>query len=239
MLFQTGGEWVWSLRGMRASNLKRTGPSPVQKPPRRRRNRRSTEEILERILTAASEEFEKNGYTSATTSAIALKAGVAESLIFSNFGSKAKLFYESIFRPLQEHLVSFCDTHMLTENIPAQSKEEFRIRYIRELQEFVERHSQKFISLFVAQIYGHESSDLSDLRVLQDYFEKALAISMKNRKTKAEFDPKIVVRLSFATIFSSIIFRNWLFPEGMSNKEEIDSTLTAFVIDGLNINSIE
>ena len=65
---------------------------PKKKTKQTRRPRRSTEEIVDNIMEAACDEFERNGYPGTKTAAIARKAGVAEALIFSNFGSKARLF---------------------------------------------------------------------------------------------------------------------------------------------------
>ena len=63
-------------------------------------------------MEAASEEFEHNGYAGTTTAAIAQKAGVAEWLIFNHFGSKAKLFHDSIFKPLNQQFLDFCVTRL-------------------------------------------------------------------------------------------------------------------------------
>ena len=84
---------------------KRTGAK------KKRCTRRTKEQILGLILEAAGEEFELNGYEGAKTAVIAEKARVAEALIFSNFGSKAKLFHDAIFEPLQQHLLRFQTQH--------------------------------------------------------------------------------------------------------------------------------
>ena len=76
---------------------------PKKPPATPKRKRRSTEEIIDRLMEAACEEFERSGYAGSKTAEIARKAGVAEALIFSNFGSKAKLFQDSIFKPLDRH----------------------------------------------------------------------------------------------------------------------------------------
>ncbi|MFE3000546.1 TetR/AcrR family transcriptional regulator [Nocardia sp. NPDC059246] len=53
--------------------------------------RRSSEEVRERLLQAAREAFADIGY-SAKTKDIARQAGVSESLIYTQFGSKSELF---------------------------------------------------------------------------------------------------------------------------------------------------
>src|SRR6202521_2250289 len=97
----------------------------------KRRPRRSTEEIVNLIIASACEEFERNGYEGTKTAEIARKAGVAEALIFSNFGSKAKLFHDSIFNPLNRHFLDFCAAHLVESDDPEGAKEWTR-QYTRE-----------------------------------------------------------------------------------------------------------
>src|ERR1700757_3687632 len=85
--------------------------SGKSRPTPQRRKRRSTQEIIDRIIDAALIEFCDNGYSSTTTSAIALRAEVTEALIFTQFESKANLFRKAIFRPLDDHFSNFVITH--------------------------------------------------------------------------------------------------------------------------------
>jgi AcrR family transcriptional regulator len=54
------------------------------------------------LLRAAREVFSEMGYTRASTRVIAERAGIAEALLFRNFGSKAALFTEVVLQPIQE-----------------------------------------------------------------------------------------------------------------------------------------
>jgi AcrR family transcriptional regulator len=68
-------------------------------------------------LEAGCEEFERKGYAGTETAAVAQKAGVTEALIFNHFGSKAKLFHDSIFKPLDRHFVNFRSSHVVNDAI--------------------------------------------------------------------------------------------------------------------------
>ena len=70
-------------------------------------------------MEAAAEEFEEKGYPGATTAGIARRAEVAEALLFNHFGSKAKLFQDTIFKPLSEHFDRFQETHPFNPDDPA------------------------------------------------------------------------------------------------------------------------
>jgi AcrR family transcriptional regulator len=209
---------------------------PIASNRRPRRPRRSSEEIVGRIIAAATEEFEVNGYAGATTASIARKAGVAEPLIFTNFGSKSKLFHASIFTPLNEHLIDFFERYNQSAKDSPDFREKMRRTYIEELRDFIERHSRKFVSLFFAQTYGDAGNKLDDIAGIQDYLNAASSLELRNLQDTPRIDPRIMAGISFSAIFSCVIFREWVFPHGTADKDEVYTALIDFVIDGLNAN---
>jgi len=79
------------------------GPEPAPEPteaPKATRRPRGAPRLL--TLEAARALFARQGYRSTTTKEIAESAGVAEHLIFRNFGSKAALFNEAVVVPFLE-----------------------------------------------------------------------------------------------------------------------------------------
>ncbi len=163
---------------------------------------------------------------------------MAEALIFNNFGSKSKLFHASIFKPLNDHLAEFYSTHMTDAPQDREIREQGTREYIEELERFIDKHSRKFLSLFFEQTYGHTDHGLDEIEGIQEYLSFAASISRNHGTNKAPRIPAhIMARLSFGAIFSCVIFREWLFPAGVASKQEIFSSLTDFVIDGLNANS--
>ncbi len=189
------------------------------------------------MIEAACDEFEHNGYAGAKTAAIARKAGVAEALIFSNFGSKAKLFQDAIFKPLNRHFLDFRSAH----SVDAADKEAMEAgtrQYISELQQFVERHSRMLMSLFVAQMYASDNvGGLSHVQGLHDYFSRATAMATNRLVETPRIHPKLMARVSFATILACIIFKDLLFPKNLASQDEISAAISDFVMDGLNANA--
>ncbi len=59
------------------------------------------------LLAAARDRFATQDYRSTTTKEIAEQAGVAEHLLFRNFGSKAALFREALVEPFVEVVETF------------------------------------------------------------------------------------------------------------------------------------
>lgn len=203
----------------------------------KRRKRRSTEEILDLLLEAACDEFERNGYEGTKTAAIAQKAGVTEALIFSNFGSKAQLFHDSIFKPLDQHFVQFQATHLVDADDAEGRKEETQ-QYILELQQFVGRHSRMLKSIVAAQLYGSDDlQGLSQVQGLHDFFSKAAATAMNRLSENPKIHPKLLARVSFATILACVIFKDWLFPKGLASQTEISMAISDFIMEGINANA--
>lgn len=201
---------------------------------KKRRQRRSTDEIVNLLIEAACEEFERNGYEKTKTAEIAHKAGVAEALIFSNFGSKAKLFHDSIFQPLDRLLLDFSSTHSVDISDSDSVKEGTR-EYVLKFQEFMGQHSRMLKSLVAAQMFESDNvKGMSQIEGLEAYFVKT-AERLTNRPIgRPSIDPKLLTRISFATTLACVLFKDWLFPKGLASEERIKAAISSFVAEGIN-----
>lgn len=201
-----------------------------------RRKRRSSEEVADRILDAAAEEFEIAGYAGATTAAIARRAEVTEAQIFRFYGSKQELFRAAIFKPLNRHLVAFHEANQVPVGDMRTMRDMAR-RYIGELQDFMAQHSRMFMSLIVATAYSPEATNpVSEMEGLRAYFEQGAKVMTSRIGDSAPVDPKLMVRVSFVAVLASLMFKDWLFPAGMASDEEIREAIAEFVIDGIMAN---
>lgn len=205
--------------------------------PAPRRKRRSVEEIEDRLLTAAREAFERHGFAGATTAAIARRAEVTEAQLFRTFGSKADLFREAVFKPLNEHFFGFHARRLAS----ATDAEDTRARardYITELQAFIEDHGEMLMSLVVAEAYSPESvKGLGAMDSLAAYFDRGAAMMNSRTGGAAQVDPRLMVRVSFAAVMASVMFKDWLFPEGLAAPGQIRDAIIDFVLDGINANA--
>lgn len=209
-------------------------PKPPAAPQRRRR--RSSEEVADRILEAAGEEFELAGYSGATTAAIARRAEVTEAQIFRLYESKQDLFRAAIFTPLDRHLAAFHEANAVEPGDTVSMREAAR-RYIIELQDFMDQHSRMLLSLIVASTYSPESTDgVGELPGLRAYFDRGSAVMASRTGEEARVDPKLMVRVSFAAVLASLMFKDWLFPKGIASDSEIREAIVDFVIDGIRAN---
>ncbi|RJF90605.1 TetR/AcrR family transcriptional regulator [Sphingomonas cavernae] len=202
-----------------------------------RRKRRSSEEITDRLIRAAEEEFKRCGYAGATTAAIARRADVTEAQLFRTFASKADLFREAVFRPLNAHFERFNAEHVADAPDGGASRDNARL-YITELQRFIEEHAQLFRALILTQTYGADDTHgVGAIDSLATYFDRGAAIQSNRVGDDAKVDPRLMVRVSFAAVLANMMFKDWLFPEGLARDEEISSAIIDFVLDGINANS--
>jgi AcrR family transcriptional regulator len=198
--------------------------------------RRSSEDIMGLIVKAAGEEFKRCGFAGTTTAAIARKAGVTEAQIFRYFGSKSNLFRETIFKPLDEHFLSFI-TRRVPDLSKAASVKGMANRYTTELQRFIDEHAELLTSLVIAQTYDNGMAQgVGKINSLGAYFEHGASIMTMRMKEKPKVDPKLMVRVSFAAVLACVMFKDWIFPKGLASEEAIRAAINDFVMEGIGAN---
>ncbi len=199
------------------------------------RKRRSAEDILNRIVEAATGEFKRHGFSGATTAAIARKAGVTEAQLFRCFESKANLFAKTIFKPLDQHLSDYLDEYWREDNYT--NRPEKADLYMTEFQQFITEHAGMLTSLLVAQTYDRgDVQGIGEINSVRAYFERGAANLTKTMGGQPKTDPRLLVRLSFVTVLGAILFKDWIFPPGLAREKEVREATYHFVMDGLGLN---
>lgn len=218
-----------SASAVKVSGGKRKGVGGV-------RTRRSAQDLRERIVRAATQEFKRCGYAGTTTAAIARKADVTEAQLFRYFGSKSKLFGETVFKPLNQHFQQFIEQHM-PDSVAQNERRERSDLYTSELQHFISRHSEMLVSLVVAQTYDAGADHgVGKVESLGTYFDRSAAMMSKRLKGKPKVDPKLMVRMAFASVLGAVMFRDWIFPAGIASDASIEAAINAFVMEGVGAN---
>src|SRR5258708_3485290 len=104
---RTGGPLLYS-DVMRSANP-RSQPIGNERATPTPRTRRSTAEVQRLILEAATGVFGRKGYGQTTTDDIAAEAGVARSVMFRHFTSKAELFRAAQLQPFIDLVTTFSE----------------------------------------------------------------------------------------------------------------------------------
>jgi AcrR family transcriptional regulator len=202
-----------------------------------RRKRRSAEEIMDRLIEAAEEEFKRSGFAGATTAAIARRAETTEAQLFRYFGSKAALFREAIFKPLNRHFQDFILRHVNNAD-PLEGDRAKSKRYIAELQRFLDSHSSMLMSVVVAQMYTPKTAHgVAEIDSVRSYFDIGTGLLAARKLKKPKVPPRLLSRVSFAAVLACVVFKDWLFPKRLATDAEITAAITDFVNDGINIDS--
>jgi AcrR family transcriptional regulator len=199
-----------------------------------KRTRRTRDDILNRIVHAAREEFKRSGFAGATTAAIARKADVTEAQLFRYFGSKSNLFRETIFKPVDQHFMGFINQH-LPQMRKAGSLPEMIEQYTTELQRFIRENSGLLASLVLAQTYD-SGAEQTGINSLQTYFDRGAAMMALRLQDRAKVDPRVTVRVVFGAVLASVMFKDWMFPPGLANEEEITAAVNDFIREGIHAN---
>jgi AcrR family transcriptional regulator len=196
-----------------------------------KRERRSRDDILNRIVQAARAEFKRSGFAGATTAAIARRAEVTEAQLFRYFGSKSDLFRETVFKPVDQHFLSFISAH-LSEVQSGATTAEMTDLYATELQRLIGANSGMLASLAIAQTYDAGDTQ-GEIKSLHAYFDRAAAMMARRLKGRASVDPRLTVRVTFGAVLASVVFKDWLFPAGMASDADITAAVNDFIKEGI------
>ncbi len=201
-----------------------------------KKTRRSSEEIMQRLLNAASEEFKRCGFVGATTAAIARKADITEAQLFRYFATKADLFREAVFEPLNRHFAEFNAKHPVTLKKNEDIRENARL-YISQLQQFLSPHSELLLSLIVSQLFTSGSlQGIGEIESLHQYFERGAAMMSSRIEKNPTVEPELLVRVSFAALLGCVLFKDWVLPKRFASEDDFSEAITNFLIDGINVN---
>ncbi len=169
------------------------------------------------MLRAADRLFATKGYHGTKTREIAEEAGVGESVIFRNFGSKAELFEAAILTPLTDFVDGWArtwDATLTSDSDPADVAHSF----VKGFYTLAVEHRELLQTLVAARIEGADpalaevaervSGRLADsLRSVQEVLvEHGVARGFR------ELDVPVTVPFSVGSVLSLVLFDDWLFP---------------------------
>jgi AcrR family transcriptional regulator len=113
----------------------------------RRASRRSTTEVRDLIVDAASKLFAERGYTQTTMRDVASASGIAISVVYRHFSSKERLFAATFVAPF---LASFEQFREDRAEAAGKADEEIVGDFIRDLHHNLAAHRHAVLTLLVA-----------------------------------------------------------------------------------------
>lgn len=197
--------------------------------------RRSTIEVRETILAAAEEAFGEHGYAAATSRELAKKAGVSESVIYRQFGSKSHLFAEAVLAPFLRFLETFSQISARYLSEPLETEAMMRL-FVSELVDQLAAHRQTLRTFLAAE------EDLDD--EVTERFYGAFDEVMKSlgdvvrveqgirKREQRALGSEMDVRAAIGMVLSLVVFDDWLLPRGRRrpSREELIDHLSSVLL---------
>lgn len=195
------------------------------------RLRRPSGEIQALILDAARDLFQAKGYGATTTKEIAARAGVAEALLFTNFGTKTQLFELSITRPFDE----FARDYIHSWQDAAEASDLERIEgFIRGLMELTERNRGLIADAISPTSSAADSARAAVIRGIADAFQRIHVLD--DGPHPWTFEPVSMLAATNAMVMGTVLLDGILFPPGNPppDRETLVHELATFMLYGLS-----
>lgn len=208
--------------------------------PERPAKRRSSTEVRELILRAALHLFAEKGYAATSTLEIAVRAGVAESVIFRQFGDKATLFSEAALEPFGQFVQKL---ESVWEEVDGAGSDDeiFMVRLITELHRHTRSHKDELRSLLLT---GNGTTGPTEIAQAQQAFgrsmNEALPVGAAWQDDRERQVPRLWlrIRLAIAMVTSMVLFEDWFLaaqPDGTEAlcDDDVAKEIAGAVIRGL------
>jgi AcrR family transcriptional regulator len=185
------------------------------------------------LLDAARELFARQDYRGTTTREIAEAAGVAEHLLFRNFGSKAALFREALVVPFTRFVDEFSETWS-TLDPDASDEQEVAAQFVGELYDLFVEHRGLVLTLWASESMSEEEladAGIADVNRALTVLGRIGAEGMDLRGMRSGRSD-LVARSTVAMIAGMAAFRSPFFGAKRPSRKAIVDELTQAVLHG-------
>jgi AcrR family transcriptional regulator len=213
-----------------ASERSATTTKRAQEPKATRRPRGEPRRLL---LDAGRDLFARQDYRSTTTREIAEAAGVAEHLLFRNFGSKAALFREALVVPFTSFVDDFAENWRTVEHEEA-DEEEMARRFVGQLYDLFLEHRGLVVTLWSADALSDQEraeTGVADVSRALGVLGRISAEGMDIRGVPSEH-PDLAAHSTVAMVAGMAAFRSTFFGKRPPSRNVIVDELTQAILHG-------
>jgi AcrR family transcriptional regulator len=203
-----------------------------------RRTRRSTAEVQRLILDAATTVFGRKGYQLATTDDIAAEAGVARSVMFRHYASKAELFRATQLQPFIDMLTTFKSSLDQESEIGELWDEQLLMRTVVEIvYDSFRAHKNGILALAAMEgIDGDVSREVQD--VLNKAFQDVAALSTAENERRgwpSQRNLELSIRSVIGMVAAMSVLEPLFVPQGRKrpSRAQLIDQLTAVALHGV------
>jgi AcrR family transcriptional regulator len=198
-----------------------------------RATRRPRGEPRRLLLDAARDLFSRQDYRSTTTREIAEAAGVAEYLLFRQFGSKAALFREALVLPFTDFVDEFGRTWQAV--VPEETDEDELARhFVGQLYDVFAEHRGLVVTLLASEGLSEEElvdAGIADIQRALAALGQISAQGMDIRGMRSSH-PDLAAYSTVAMIAGMAALRSTYFGKRQPSREAIVDELTQAVLHG-------
>lgn len=203
----------------------------------RRGARRAPGEGRRLLLQAARELFEESGYARTTTRMIAERAGVAEALLFRNFGSKAALFSEVTLGPFRQFISDWKSKH--AEGLQPASPEQLAAELVGRFYDLFRDNRGLMITYIATSVFDPEVVGLERAPLFVETIDTIARWSQKDLIEAHALGPVDILvanRAYVGMLMSMALFEEWLMTEvgQRPSRDEIVAELSSLILYGVN-----
>jgi AcrR family transcriptional regulator len=195
--------------------------------------RRSRGEPRRLLLDAARDLFARQDYRNTTTREIAEAAGVAEHLLFRNFGSKAALFREALVVPFTNFVEAFSETWQAV--VPDETDEdELAGQFVGQLYDLFVEHRGLVVTLWASDALGYEELAEAGIADVERAFAVLGRISAEGRDIRGlrSSHPDLAAHSTVAMVAGMAVFRSSFFGARRPSRKAIVDELTQATLHG-------
>jgi AcrR family transcriptional regulator len=188
------------------------------------------------LLRAAREVFSEMGYTRASTRVIAERAGIAEALLFRNFGSKAALFEEAALSLFQEFVDDWGRAHRSSPALG--SEEDIALELIGRFYDLVRANRGLFLSYIATSVFEPSVVSIEKAPVFLEAIDTLAhwsATKFLAPRGLSSHNVRIANRAVVGMILSMALFDDWLAPADGEppNRDDIVEEMTQILLYGV------
>jgi AcrR family transcriptional regulator len=197
-----------------------------------KRPRRRPGEGRRLLLESARGLFSERGYSRTSTREIAERAGIAEALLFRNFGSKATLYSEVTLGSFRDFLA---DWERVSAEIEPRTDEALARAFVEQFYDYLRANRGLILSYIAVSVFEPEVVPFDRTSPLLDALNTMARWSQQELPEVKKFDPARVLvanRALAGMILSMAMFEDWLLPDlgEPPSREVIIDELTDFVL---------
>jgi len=200
-----------------------------------------SQETRSRLLAAARDVFQTEGFDRASTRAIAARADVNAALIFRYFGSKAGLYQAAILRPLQAFIDDYVAGWQGYEGEP-HSGERVASEYLGGLYDLFRGHRELVLALVrsgtTREVRDAEEAQVAEwvTRLLDGVQQVVDGEADRRGWTGFREDGGVALRMSLGLAFSMAVLDDWIWSgkETRPTRDQIVRSMASFVLRSMS-----